>query len=130
MREQLQRIRGHPKFKGVRHIVHDEPDVEFMLLPEFRRGIGALGEFGLTYDLLLRPAHLPVALKLVSEFPDQPFVVDHLAKPLIQRTKLSPWREDLKTLAQIENVYCKLSGMVTEAAWRHGGRKTSRHIST
>ena len=118
VRDQLQRYAGHPKFKGVRHIVHDEPDIEFMLLPEFRRGIGLLEEFGLTYDLLLRPVHLSVARQLVSQFPNQPFVVDHLAKPLIADQKLSPWREELKSLAKFDNVYCKLSGMVTETNWR------------
>lgn len=118
VRKQLLRYVRHPKFKGVRHIVHDEPDTEFMLLPEFRRGIQALAEFGLTYDLLLHPAHLPVALKLVREFPKQPFVVDHIAKPLIKDHVFSPWREDLKALAQFDNVYCKLSGMVTETSWR------------
>jgi L-fuconolactonase len=117
--DQLRRYVGHPKFKGVRHIVHDEPDVEFMLLPEFRRGIRALGNFGLTYDLLVRPAHLPAAAKLVREFPQQPFVVDHIAKPLIKQPKLSPWREDMKALAQFPNVCCKVSGMVTETHWRN-----------
>jgi L-fuconolactonase len=115
---QLQRYAGHPKFRGVRHIVHDEPDVEFMLLPEFRRGIRALGQFGLTYDLLVRPAHLPAALKLVREFPAQPFVVDHIAKPLIKNGTIQPWRKDLEALAGCENVCCKLSGMVTETNWR------------
>ncbi len=106
------------RFRGVRHILHDEPDVEFMLRPEFRRGIAALGEFGLTYDLLLRPEHLPAARKLVGEFPRQPFVVDHVAKPRIAEKRFSPWQEELRELAQCENVYCKLSGMVTEADWR------------
>lgn len=118
VRDQLQRYAGRRKLKGIRHIVHDEPDVEFMLLPEFRRGIGALAEFGLTYDLLVRPPHLPVALKLVQEFPNQPFVVDHIAKPLIQDRALEPWQAGLRRLAQCRNVYCKLSGMVTETAWR------------
>jgi L-fuconolactonase len=117
VRSQLRRYAGRVKFKGVRHIVHDEPDVEFMLLPEFRRGLRALAEFDLTYDLLLRPAHLPVALKLVREFPRQPFVVDHIAKPRIADRAFDPWHADLEALAQFENVYCKLSGMVTETAW-------------
>ena len=115
---QLRRYGGHRKFKGVRHVVHDEPNIEFMLLPEFRRGIRALADFGLTYDLVLRPVHVPVALKLVREFPRQPFVVDHIAKPLIKDCKTAPWQEDLEALAQFENVYCKLSGMVTETNWR------------
>lgn len=118
IRRQLQRYVGRPKLKGVRHVVHDEPNVEFMLLPEFRRGILALAEFGLTYDLLLRPEHLPAAIKLVQEFPEQPFVVDHIAKPSIKDRAFSRWREDLAALSQYENVYCKLSGMVTETTWR------------
>jgi L-fuconolactonase len=116
--DQLRRYAGHPKLKGVRHIVEDEPDVEFIVRPEFRRGIGVLAEFGLTYDLLLRPAHLPAALKLVREFSRQPFVVDHIAKPSIKTKSLTPWREGLRALAEEENVSCKLSGMVTEADWQ------------
>jgi len=118
LREQLERYARHPKLVGVRHVVHDEPDDEFMLLPEFRRGIGQLREFDLTYDLLLFPRHLPVAAKLVREFPDQPFVVDHLAKPAIRDAQVSPWKEDLRLLAEFPNVFCKLSGMVTEAKWK------------
>ena len=81
LRGQLEKYSKHPKLVGVRHVVHDEPDDEFMLRPDFRRGIAQLREFGLTYDLLLFPKHLPVAVKLVAEFPDQPFVLDHIAKP-------------------------------------------------
>jgi L-fuconolactonase len=84
LRAQLERYAKHPKLVGVRHVVHDEPDDDFMLLPEFRRGLAHLCEFGLTYDLLLFPKHLPVAVKLVAGFPDQPFVLDHIAKPAIR----------------------------------------------
>jgi L-fuconolactonase len=118
VREQLEKYGTHSKLVGVRHVVHDEPDDNFMLLPEFRRGIAALREFDLTYDLLLFPRHLPVASKLVEQFPDQPFVLDHIAKPEIRDRRISPWREDVQALAQFDNVYCKLSGMVTEAAWK------------
>ena len=118
LRGQLEKYAKHPKLVGVRHVVHDEPDDNFMLLPDFRRGIAQLREFGLTYDLLLFPRHLPVAAKLVAEFPEQPFVLDHVAKPAIRDRRVSPWKEDLQTLARFENVYCKLSGLVTEAAWR------------
>ena len=117
LREQLEQYARDPKLVGVRHVVHDEPDDHFMLLPEFRRGIAQLREYGLTYDLLLFPKHLPVAVKLVSEFPDQPFVLDHIAKPAIRDGQISPWREDLKLLADFPNVFCKLSGLVTEAKW-------------
>jgi L-fuconolactonase len=118
LRSQLETFSRHPKLAGVRHVVHDEPDDQFLLRPEFRRGIARLREFGLTYDLLLFPRHLPVAVALVAEFPDQPFVLDHIAKPAIGEGQLSPWREDLQRLAQFANVYCKLSGLVTEAAWQ------------
>ena len=118
LREQLEMYAKHPKLVGVRHVVHDEPDDHFMLLPEFRRGLAQLREFGLTYDLLLFPKHLPVAVKLVAGFPDQPFVLDHIAKPGIREGQVSPWREDLERLAEFPNVFCKLSGLVTEAKWK------------
>jgi L-fuconolactonase len=115
---QLDNLAGHPKLVGVRNVVQDEPDDDFMMRPEFRRGISQLREFGLAYDLLLFPKHLPVAAKLVEEFPDQRFVLDHIAKPRIAEGILAPWREDLRALAAFPNVYCKLSGMVTEARWK------------
>jgi L-fuconolactonase len=115
---QLDSFAGERKLAGVRHVVQDEADDEFMLRPEFRRGISRLREFNLTYDLLLFPKHLPVAVKLVEEFPEQRFVLDHIAKPKIAERLLSPWREDLETLANLPNVCCKLSGMVTETNWK------------
>jgi L-fuconolactonase len=115
--EQLERFVSHPKFRGVRHIVHDEPDDQFMMQDDFRRGIGRLKAYGLTYDLLLFPRHLPVAKRLVEEFPDQPFVLDHISKPPIKEHKIEPWLTDLRSLAASENVFCKVSGMVTEADW-------------
>jgi L-fuconolactonase len=115
--EQLEQFASNQRLVGVRHVVQDEPDDEFMLRPEFRRGISQLQAFGLTYDLLLYPKHLPVAARLVEEFPEQPFVLDHIAKPPIAHGLVSPWREDLQALAKFQNVFCKLSGMVTEAKW-------------
>lgn len=117
VRAQLETYAHHPKLKGVRHVVHDEPDDYFMLQPEFLRGLALLRDFNLTYDLLLFPRHLPVALEVVKQFPGQKFVVDHIAKPAIKTKARSPWDSDLQALAQCENVYCKISGMVTEAAW-------------
>jgi L-fuconolactonase len=116
--EQLERFAGDEKLVGVRHIVQDEPDDEFMLGTQFRRGIARLAGYGLTYDLLLHPKHLPVAVQLVREFPEQQFVLDHIAKPLIGAGALSPWAEDLRELAKFDNVWCKLSGMVTETHWK------------
>ncbi len=115
---QLERFSAHPKLVGVRHVVHDEPDDQFMLRPEFRRGIGQLREFDLAYDLLLFPKHLPVAVKLVEQFPEQRFVLDHIAKPAIRNEEVSPWREELFRLAKFPNVFCKLSGLGTEAKWK------------
>ena len=115
--EQLTLFKAQPKFRGVRHIIHDEPDDAFMLRNNFIRGIGILADFDLTYDLLLFPKHLPAAYELVSRFPAQPFVLDHLAKPLIKDGIREPWATDLRRLAENPNVYCKVSGMVTEADW-------------
>lgn len=114
---QLEGFAEHPKLVGVRHVVHDEPDDRFMLREDFRRGIAQLQAWGLTYELLLFPKHLPVAVELVKEFPEQTFVLDHIAKPGIAAGTMSPWREDLRELARFPNVSCKLSGLVTEAGW-------------
>jgi L-fuconolactonase len=119
--EDLAALARHPKFVGVRHVVQDEPDDRFMLRPDFLRGIAALRQFGLTYDILIFPRQLPAAIELAARFPEQPFVLDHLAKPLIKRQILSPWREQLRELASAPNVLCKISGLVTEAdhaTWR------------
>jgi L-fuconolactonase len=117
--DELMHFSENRKLVGVRHVVHDEPDDDFMLRPAFVNGIAALKAFHLTYDLLLFPKHIPVALKLVELFPEQPFVVDHIAKPFIKSKVFSPWKEDLFELAKHPNVYCKLSGMVTEAVWKN-----------
>lgn len=114
---QLARYANRPKLKGVRHIVHDEPDDQFMLQPAFLRGLSLLAQYNLTYDLLLFPKHLPVAVKVVEQFPAQRFVLDHIAKPRIAQHLIAPWEADIRALASFENVYCKVSGMVTEAAW-------------
>ena len=115
--EQLERFAQHPKFRGVRHVVHDEPDDEFMLRESFLNGLGQLKRFGLTYDLLLFPRHLLIACDVVKRFPDQLFVLDHIAKPSIRTGEIEPWARDLKRLAEFPNVFCKISGLVTEAEW-------------
>jgi L-fuconolactonase len=115
--EQLAELARHPRFVGVRHVVQDEPDDNFMLRPAFQRGIGKLRQFNLAYDLLVFPKQLPAAIQLVANFPEQRFVLDHIAKPPIAAGTLSPWREQLRELAKAPNVWCKVSGMVTEAKW-------------
>ncbi len=118
VRKQLQEFVGNPKLVGVRHVLQGEPDDRFMLRPEFLRGIGALEEFDLAYDILIHPRHLPVATEFVQHFPRQRFALDHLAKPLIKSGSIHPWEEGMKQLAQFPNVCCKLSGMVTETDWQ------------
>ena len=116
--DQLREFAKRPKFVGVRHVVQDEPDPRFLLGESFLHGIGKLATFDLTYDLLLYPQQLPAAVELVGRFPEQPLVLDHLAKPRIKAGELDPWRQDLKALAAHGNVFCKLSGLVTEADWQ------------
>lgn len=117
LRRQLDEFCKSEKFVGVRHVVHDEPEDNFMLHDEFLKGISILKEYDLTYDLLLFPKHLPLARVVVEMFPDQKFVIDHISKPLVKSHILDPWKEDIKAIAEFSNVYCKLSGMVTEADW-------------
>lgn len=115
--EKLQEYSKNPLLKGLRHIVQDEPDEYFMLRPEFLRGVSLLEKYGLTYDILIFPKHLSSALELVKLFPNQPFVVDHIAKPKING-KIEPcWEHYMNQLGQQDHVYCKASGMVTEAKW-------------
>lgn len=116
--QQLERFVLHPRFRGVRHVLQDEPDDQFMLREDFLRGLSRLAGHHLRYDLLIFPRHLPLACQLVEKFPDQPFVLDHIAKPFIKDGGLSPWDEDIRRLAGYPNVWCKVSGMVTEADWR------------
>lgn len=116
--EQLAAFAAHPKAAGVRHVIHDEADIDFMLRPSFLRGVKLLEKFGLTYDILIFEKHLPNTLKFVSQFSgNQIFVLDHIAKPLIKAGVVEPWAKNIAALAAFPNVYCKLSGMVTEADW-------------
>ncbi|HTE00438.1 MAG TPA: amidohydrolase family protein [Mucilaginibacter sp.] len=108
---------GFPKMKGFRHVLQAEPNDEFMLTSKFKRGISFLGDYGFTYDILIYPQHLKHAATLVAEFPDQKFVVDHLAKPHIKNKEIEEWKKDVEALSKYQNVYCKVSGMLTEANW-------------
>ncbi len=114
---QLERFCYHPKLRGVRHVVHDEPAENFMMREDFVHGIGKLRKYNLTYDLLLFPKHLPIACELVGKFAEQTFVLDHISKPFIKDRKIEPWAGDIRRLASFKNVFCKISGMVTEADW-------------
>jgi L-fuconolactonase len=113
--DDLAALWSHKKFVGVRHVVQSEPDSQFMLKPEFLRGLAMLERFNLAYDLLVFPKQLPASIKVVEQLPKQRFVLDHIAKPLVRAGVLTPWREDIRELARYENVWCKISGLVTEA---------------
>lgn len=115
---QIAAFAKHPKAVGVRHVIHDEEDIDFILRPAFIRGIKLLEKYNLAYDILIFPKHLINTIEFVKQFSEQQiFVVDHIAKPLIKDGIVSPWREEIAALAKFPNVYCKVSGMVTEADW-------------
>jgi L-fuconolactonase len=108
---------GGERLVGIRHQVHDEPDPAWLNRPEVRRGLQAVADAGLAYDLLVRTRELPAALAAGQALPDIRFVVDHLAKPRIAEAEMEPWAGRLRALAALPNVWCKVSGMVTEADW-------------
>jgi L-fuconolactonase len=114
---ELERIASLPKMIAIRHPLHDEEDDLFVLRNDFNRGIAALKRFNLRYDILIFEKHLPQTIQLVDRHPDQVFILDHVAKPRIRDGVLFPWRKNIRELARRANVYCKVSGMVTEADW-------------
>ncbi len=118
--ERLAHYKQFPKMKGFRHILQGESDRALMLRPEFKRGIGLLQKFGFTYDILIYPDQLGYSRELAMAFPEQAFVIDHIAKPHIRdRYITEEWKSAIRAAATMKNVYCKISGMVTEADWRN-----------
>src|SRR5262249_45989716 len=115
----VEKLKTLEKLKGLRHIVQAEPDDEFILRADFNKGISALAGTGLVYDILIYERHLPATIEFVDRHPNQVFVLDHVAKPRIKERLIEPWRSHVTELAKRENVYCKLSGMVTEADWEN-----------
>ena len=113
--DQLKTFYTHKKLKGFRHIVQSEPDERFLLRDEFSNGISLLQEFGYTYDILVYPHQLETVIDFIEKFPDQPFVLDHMGKPEIENKKSWDWENQIKEIATHPNVYCKISGLVTEA---------------
>ncbi|MGY4383106.1 L-fuconolactonase [Pedobacter sp. UYP24] len=116
---QLADLSQHKKLKGFRHILQGEEDRALMLQPDFSKGIGQLKEYGFTYDILIYADQLKYIPELLERHPEQAFVLDHIAKPDIKNRELEQWAADLKALAGFENLYCKVSGMVTEAKWHN-----------
>ena len=114
--ERLEFFSQFKKLSGFRHIAQAEPD-DFLVGRDFARGIARLHEYGFTYDILIYPNQLSAAIELVGRFPEQRFVVNHAAKPFIKAGSREPWTSHLKTIAQNTNLFCKLSGLVTEADW-------------
>jgi L-fucono-1,5-lactonase len=116
----LRELPGGSRLVGMRHLVQDERDPDWLLRPGVRRGLRAVGAAGLAYDLLVRPAQLPAALAVTGDFGDVRFVLDHGAKPDIASGSLEPWASLIGELAARPNAYCKVSGLVTEAGadWR------------
>jgi len=115
--ERLQYYSHTKLMKGFRHILQAEPEPDFMLNPQFMKGISLLSNHHFSYDILIKPGHLPYATQFATAFPNQRFVLDHLAKPFIKDKKIEGWQQDIYALAACENVSCKISGMVTEADW-------------
>jgi L-fuconolactonase len=115
---QIDAVARHPRLVGIRHIVQSEPD-DFLERPQFRRGVSRLAGAGLTYDILVHARQMPAAVAFAAAFPDQHFVLDHLGKPDVRHGEYRPWRKQLDRLAEMPHVWCKLSGLVTEADWRN-----------
>jgi L-fuconolactonase len=118
--QRLEYYKKYPKLKGFRHILQGEHDRALMLKPSFKRGIALLEKHGYTYDILIYPDQLGYTSEFVAHFPNQPFVLDHIAKPHIKdRYITEEWKAAIRAVAAHENLYCKISGMVTEADWAH-----------
>ena len=112
---ELEKYSGNKLLKGLRHVIQGEPDPKFMLRKDFNSGVSLLKKYSMAYDILIVERQLPNMIRFVDQHPDQVFVLDHIAKPLIAKHELSLWKENIQELAKRENVSCKISGMVTEA---------------
>jgi L-fuconolactonase len=118
LEETLERYTHQPLLKGFRHVVQGEPDPFFLLQPNFLRGIDLIGQKGYSYDVLIFPHQLVSALELVKLFPNYKFVIDHLAKPYAKAGYYTGWAAGMAAIAKFPNVYCKLSGLITEANYK------------
>lgn len=115
VKDRLSYYNQFDKIKGFRHILQGEAQRDLMLKTEFLKGIEALKEFDYTYDILIFPDQLKFVKEFVAHFPAQKFVIDHLAKPYIKSKKIDDWKKNIQQIAKHENVYCKISGFITEA---------------
>jgi L-fuconolactonase len=117
--EQLLEFTSHPKFVGIRHITQDEPDDNFIVRPEIIRGLKVLEKYSVPFDLLFFVKHLKHATTLGQLLPGLPMVINHLAKPNIREGAFALWRDHLRAAARHQNIFCKFSGMITEADWEN-----------
>ncbi len=117
VQKELEYFSQFPLLKGLRHVVQSEPDDRFVLRKDFCNGIAQLNKYNFTYDILIFPHQLPAAVEFAAMFPNQKFVLDHIAKPNIAQGEITAWKKYIMELGKLPNVYCKLSGMVTEANW-------------
>ncbi len=115
VRPVLEKFSANPRIKGVRRIIQFEPDIEFCLRPSFIEGIRLLPEFNLSFDICIAHYQMANTIKMVAQCPDVQFILDHIGKPDIKHNLLDPWRAEIKTLSEFPNVWCKISGLVTEA---------------
>ncbi len=115
--EQLLRLKAHPKFSGIRHVTQDEPDDDFIIRPDILRGLQVLEKHQVPFDLLFYVKHIHHAATVAATVPELPLVIDHLSKPEIKAGRLDNWQSHFCRAAEFPNVYCKLSGMITEANW-------------
>jgi L-fuconolactonase len=116
----LDRLCQHKILRAVRRLIQTQPDPDFCIRPDFIAGVKLLAPRGLAFDICVFHHHLPNVIKMVRQCPEVPFVLDHIGKPPIKAGGIDPWRQDLRELALLENVYCKISGVTTEAdhkAW-------------
>ena len=120
--EHIEYFAANPHLKGLRHIVQDEPDDKFILREDFNCGISLLKDYDLAYDVLIFEKHLPQTIEFIKRHPQQRFVLDHIAKPNIKNGKTQPWRKNIEEIDGFENIWCKISGMVTEADFKNWGK--------
>ncbi len=118
-RPALEKLAANPRIKGIRRIIQFEPDIEFCLQPSFIEGVQLLPRYGLSFDICINHYQMANTIKMVAQCPDVVFILDHIGKPDIKNGLLDPWRADIKTLSEFPNVWCKISGLVTEADHQH-----------
>lgn len=119
LESRLEYFSQYKDLKGFRHIVQAEPEDDFLLRDDFCKGISRLSRYDYTYDILIYPKHIKNAVAFAKRFPDQPFVVDHIAKPFIKAQLIEDWEKDMRAFAKMEHVSCKISGLITEADWHN-----------